>query len=248
MSTAKAKLLLILLFIARGTSFLFSKNLLLDMTPMGILAVRFLLAFLILALLYHRKMSACGKADLRGRCELALLALERTEIPAADYTARMDALLMDEYMPNGLRSEVAIRLPDTHAADGKPDWAVVEAKLVAALESGDWSDLTRTAYTRQSSNDKRLNALVSVVNKMADAGETTRAKALLEKGATILGYDKTPEQTLAIENKMIPATFERATLSQVRERFALLQKCRSRFDKAKFEIEEENLGIDLDEI
>ena len=196
----------------------------------------------------RRGSKEIGKADLRGRCELALLALERTEIPAADYTARMDALLMDEYMPNGLRSEVAIRLPDTHAADGKPDWAVVEAKLVAALESGDWSDLTRTAYTRQSSNDKRLNALVSVVNKMADAGETTRAKALLEKGATILGYDKTPEQTLAIENKMIPATFERATLSQVRERFALLQKCRSRFDKAKFEIEEENLGIDLDEI
>ena len=73
MSTAKAKLLLILLFIARGTSFLFSKNLLLDMTPMGILAVRFLLAFLILALLYHRKMSACGKVDLHGGLILGFL-------------------------------------------------------------------------------------------------------------------------------------------------------------------------------
>ena len=188
------------------------------------------------------------KADLRGRCELALLALEKDEIPAAEYAKRMDALLMDEYMPNTLRRDVAVRLPETHAVNGKTDWAEVERILIAALESGDWSNLTRSCYTRQSSSDLQLNALVAVVGKMADGGETARAKALLEKGAKILGYDREPAQVLAEENKTIPATFERATLSQIKERFALLQKCRSRFDKAKFEIEEEKLGIDLDEI
>ena len=55
------------------------------------------------------------------------------------------------------------------------------------------------------------------------------------------------EEVLAAENRTIPGTFERATLSQVKERFSFLQKCRSRFDKAKFELEEASV-IELDEI
>lgn len=47
MSRGKARLLLLAVFAARGTSFLFSKTLLQSMEPMSILAVRFLLAFLI---------------------------------------------------------------------------------------------------------------------------------------------------------------------------------------------------------
>ena len=73
----------------------------------------------------------------------------------------MDALLMDEYMPNTLRRDVAVRLPETHAVNGKTDWAEVERILIAALESGDWSNLTRSCYTRQSSSDLQLNALVA---------------------------------------------------------------------------------------
>ena len=73
MSTTKAKSLLILVFIARGTSFLFSKHLLISMPPLGILAVRFLLAFLILAVVYHKKLAACSRADLRGGLILGFL-------------------------------------------------------------------------------------------------------------------------------------------------------------------------------
>ena len=45
----QASILLIAVFMARGTSFLFSKTLMGSMTPMSILAVRFILAFLVLA-------------------------------------------------------------------------------------------------------------------------------------------------------------------------------------------------------
>ena len=73
MSTASAKLLLIAVFIARGTSFLFSKALLQTMSPMGILAVRFSLAFVILALLFFGKMKACSRDSLRGGVLLGVL-------------------------------------------------------------------------------------------------------------------------------------------------------------------------------
>lgn len=73
MSTARAKLLLIAVFVARGTSFLFSKVLLQSMSPMGILAVRFSLAFLILGALFFKKLKACSKASLIGGLVLGVL-------------------------------------------------------------------------------------------------------------------------------------------------------------------------------
>ena len=73
MSASRAKLLLVLVFIARGTSFLFSKSLMADLTPMGILAVRFLLAFLILAVVYHKKLFHCGRKELSGGLILGIL-------------------------------------------------------------------------------------------------------------------------------------------------------------------------------
>ena len=51
MKPFSARVLLAAVFIARGTSFLFSKQLLTNLSPMSILAVRFLLAFLVLALM-----------------------------------------------------------------------------------------------------------------------------------------------------------------------------------------------------
>ena len=66
MSKTGAKLLLAAVFIARGTSFLCSKTLLQDMSPSGIMAVRFLLAFLVLAIIFHRKLFGCRKQELTG--------------------------------------------------------------------------------------------------------------------------------------------------------------------------------------
>lgn len=73
MSTSKAKLLLIAVFAARGVSFLFSKALMQDMMPMSILAVRFLLAFLILSAVFFRKLTNCSRASLRGGVILGVL-------------------------------------------------------------------------------------------------------------------------------------------------------------------------------
>ena len=73
MSTRNAKILLILVFIARGTSFLFSKTLLQDMQPMSIIAVRFTLAFLILTVLFGEKIKKCDRAALNGGIQLGVL-------------------------------------------------------------------------------------------------------------------------------------------------------------------------------
>lgn len=73
MSTSKAKLLLAAVFAARGISFLFSKALMHSMEPMSILAVRFILSFLILGIVFHKKLTGCSRASLRGGLILGIL-------------------------------------------------------------------------------------------------------------------------------------------------------------------------------
>ena len=73
MSTTNARILLIAVFVARGTSFLFSKTLLQSMSPLSILAVRFILAFLILAVLFHKKLLHCERNSFRGGVILGVL-------------------------------------------------------------------------------------------------------------------------------------------------------------------------------
>ncbi|MBQ9664375.1 MAG: DMT family transporter [Oscillospiraceae bacterium] len=73
MSRTHAKLLLISVFIARGTSFLFSKNLLQSMQPMSILAVRFTLAFLVLAIVFFKKLRSCSRESFIGGLILGLM-------------------------------------------------------------------------------------------------------------------------------------------------------------------------------
>lgn len=73
MSVRSAKILLAAVFIARGTSFLFSKELMKGMSPLGILAVRFLLAFFILAIAFFPKIKSCTKEALFGGIYLGVL-------------------------------------------------------------------------------------------------------------------------------------------------------------------------------
>ena len=73
MKPISAKLLLTAVFVARGTSFLFSKILMNTMSPMNILAVRFILAFLVLAVIFHKKLLACSKNSLKGGLILGVL-------------------------------------------------------------------------------------------------------------------------------------------------------------------------------
>ncbi len=73
MTKTNAKLLLLSVFIARGTSFMFSKYLLESMTPESILAVRFLTAFAVLAVIFRRKLLSCSLQSLKGGIILGLL-------------------------------------------------------------------------------------------------------------------------------------------------------------------------------
>ena len=66
MKPFSARVLLAAVFIARGTSFLFSKQLLTNLSPMSILAVRFLLAFLVLALIFNKKIRQLDHKSLKG--------------------------------------------------------------------------------------------------------------------------------------------------------------------------------------
>ena len=73
MSKTTASILLIFVFMARGTSFLFSKTLMKDMMPMSVLTVRFVLAFLILALIFHKKLLSIDKKCFKNGVILGLL-------------------------------------------------------------------------------------------------------------------------------------------------------------------------------
>ena len=73
MSKTNATILLICVFMARGTSFLFSKTLMQDMMPMSVLAVRFVLAFLILALVFHKRLLNADGKCLKNGVVLGLL-------------------------------------------------------------------------------------------------------------------------------------------------------------------------------
>ena len=73
MSKTGAKILLTTVFIARGTSFLFSKILMESMSPMSILAIRFILAFLVLAVIFFKKLKECSKESLKGGLILGVL-------------------------------------------------------------------------------------------------------------------------------------------------------------------------------
>jgi drug/metabolite transporter (DMT)-like permease len=66
MSKNGARLLLAIVFMARGCSFIFSKTLMEDMSPLSVLAVRFLAAFVILAIIFIKKLNACSLKDLKG--------------------------------------------------------------------------------------------------------------------------------------------------------------------------------------
>ena len=55
-STKKYELLLIAVIAARATSFIFSKMILESLTPFNLLAVRFIIAFILLALIFNTSM------------------------------------------------------------------------------------------------------------------------------------------------------------------------------------------------
>ena len=113
MSTRNAKILLFAVFAARGTSFLFSKTLMRDLSPTSILAVRFLLSFLILALIFWQKLRSLSRGSLYGGIILGVL-----------YTASM------------ITEMYGLRLIDTGICSLIENMAIVLVPIYAAILTG----------------------------------------------------------------------------------------------------------------
>ena len=62
-STKKYELLLIAVIAARATSFIFSKMILESLTPFNLLAVRFIIAFILLALIFNKTVRSLTRRD-----------------------------------------------------------------------------------------------------------------------------------------------------------------------------------------
>lgn len=62
-STKKYELLLIAVIAARATSFIFSKMILESLTPFNLLAVRFIIAFILLALIFNKTVCSLTRRD-----------------------------------------------------------------------------------------------------------------------------------------------------------------------------------------
>lgn len=73
MNKTTAGVLLVFVFAARGTSFLFSKELMLSLSPTSVLAVRFILAFLILSAIFFKRLRRCDRKSLKGGLILGVL-------------------------------------------------------------------------------------------------------------------------------------------------------------------------------
>ena len=66
MRSSSAKILMAMVCIARGTSFLFSKTLMNTMSPMSVMGARFTLSFIILAIVFNDRLRHISKATLKG--------------------------------------------------------------------------------------------------------------------------------------------------------------------------------------
>ena len=92
MSRKQAECLLAAVIFARSTSLLFAKIGLNSFTPLNLLAVRFCLAFAVLAVIFWKKLRAATKTDLwHGAVLFAAVASLLLESPHLPGTARGDA-------------------------------------------------------------------------------------------------------------------------------------------------------------
>lgn len=185
-----------------------------------------------------RAVSESSRAAERTEARLALA--ERLPAGGEEYRKEILAILNDEFAPNTIRAQAAKLLAKAFTkGNGKCDWAGAESALHAALASGDWSNLSRSCYSSQSSRDLQLDSLLALVQAEKEAGETARAKAFLNKETKLLGYERTPAQTLKAETATIPRTHTKPTISNIKERYSELQRVKNSL--------EAEIAPDLDE-
>lgn len=93
----QSEILMALVIIARSTSFVVSKMSMAAMEPFNILAIRFILAFIILAILFYKKMKACTGRVVRNGVYLGITytIVMGFEMAALQYTETSLASLIE---------------------------------------------------------------------------------------------------------------------------------------------------------
>lgn len=196
----------------------------------------------------HAAMLARAVTEASKAADRAAAKLELASMQGKNLRDEVLAVMNDEYASCNVRADAAKLLPKAFTENGRTDWAGAEKALVDALVADDWSSLTRSCYSRQSTRDLQLESLLALVEAERAAGQEARAKDLLEKGAKALRYDREPRVILEEELKTIPGNFTKPVIADVRSRLAPLQKLRNQFDRPKAVLEESDTDtLTLDE-
>lgn len=127
MTMRQAEILLAAVIAARATSFLFSKVLLAAMGPFSLLGLRFLLAFAVLALVFHRSLRRASRRALIAGCVLGAIFFTTMAF-------ELHALVTAPSSTVSLLENLAIVLvPLTAAALARkwPGWSVALAAVMA---------------------------------------------------------------------------------------------------------------------
>ena len=97
LTTKQSELLMASVIIARSTSFVVSKMTVASMEPFNILAIRFILAFIALAILFYKKMGACSGRVIRNGLFLGITytIVMGFEMAALQYTETSLASLIE---------------------------------------------------------------------------------------------------------------------------------------------------------
>ena len=146
-----------------------------------------------LALLEEASTKATTRGQ-RGDAFETLMMAEWASLSPDERIRRVDRLINDAFLSDGVRQHNTLRIPSLHVEGGRTNWNAVAAHMLRAVKAGDWSGIPERRRNGVSENgDLRLIALSTVANQMVAAGEKALARDMLERGVAILEYWADPD-------------------------------------------------------
>ena len=146
-----------------------------------------------LALLEEATTKATTRGQ-RGDAFETLMMAEWASLSPDERIRRVDRLIGDAFLADGVRQRNTLRIPSLHVEGGRTNWSAIAAHVLRAVKAGDWSGIPERRRNGVSENgDLRLIALSTVANQMVAAGEKALARDMLERGVAILEYWADPD-------------------------------------------------------
>jgi hypothetical protein len=129
----------------------------------------------------------------RGEAFETLMLAEWKGLKPDERIRRVDCLIDDAFLADGVRQRNTMRIPSLHVEGGRTNWSAITAHMLRAVKAGDWSGIPERRRNGVSENgDLRLIALSTVANQMVAAGEKA-LRDMLERGVAILEYWADPD-------------------------------------------------------